>query len=145
MLLPHDWYNHFSGILMFVKPNKKFAGIPDITIKLGVLEIIQSELGQEANETLDTRYHDTRYVGYVSFSSLRHTGCLNSTYNFISFSCDEDLYGDGHSFRAVLVPKDDLMQTTKVTTDSSEFWDDNIKTFVVKHDLNSSIEILWKP
>ncbi|KAL7587241.1 hypothetical protein Lser_V15G37379 [Lactuca serriola] len=147
MLLPHEWYNHFSGILMFFKPNEKFDGIPGITIKLGVEKDFQSELSQESNETaLETRNPDT-YVGYVSFSSLRHTGCLNSTYNFISFSCNEDLYSYGHRFRAALISKDDPMQTTKVQTDSSEFWDHKFdcRTFMVKHDSNSSIKILWEP
>ncbi|CAH1431548.1 unnamed protein product [Lactuca virosa] len=138
MPLPHDWFNHFSGILMFFQNNKKFATVPNITIKLGVHNIVQCELGQKSNETLTTHNPDT-YAGYVSFSSLRHTG-----YNFISFSYDEDLYGDGRWFRAVLIPRGGPMQTTKVTTDSSEFWDDNRKTFIVNNDSNSSIKILWK-
>ncbi|XP_023764580.2 TMV resistance protein N [Lactuca sativa] len=143
MLLPHDWYNHFSGILMFFQ-NKKFSGIPKITIKLGVHEDIQCELGQKSNETLETNTHDT-YVGYVSFNSLRQAGCLNSTYSFISFSYNQYLYEDGRWFRAVLVPKGDPMQTTEGATDSSEFWDDSRKTFIVKHDSKSSIKIVWKP
>ncbi|CAH1431547.1 unnamed protein product [Lactuca virosa] len=147
MLLPHDWCNHFSGILMFVKPDVTFEGFPDITIKMGVQDIFQSELDQEYNETLETHY-DQIFVGYVSFSSLRHTGCLNSTYNTISFSLDNEyLYGGELRFRAVLVPKDDPMQTPKVPTDSSEFWDgefDYRKTFIIQHDSNSSIKILWK-
>lgn len=51
---------------------------------------------------------------------------------------------------AVLVPrypKDDAMQKTKVVTDSSEFWEEDVgeKTFTVQCDSNSSIEILWTP
>ncbi|KAL7589700.1 hypothetical protein Lser_V15G37388 [Lactuca serriola] len=146
MLLPHDWYDHFSGILMFVKPDVIFEGFPDITIKLGVRKIFQSELGQESNETLETHY-DQIFVGYVSFSSLRHARCLNSTYNMILFSCNEDFYGNGHRFRVVLVPRDDQVQTPKVPRDCSEFWDgefDYRKTFIIQHDSNSSIKILWK-
>ncbi|CAH1431540.1 unnamed protein product [Lactuca virosa] len=124
MSLPYDWYNHFSGILMFFQNNKNFDSDPNIAIKVGVQENFQCELGQKSNETLETHNPDT-YVGYVSFSSLRHTRCFNSTYNIISFSLDpEGLYGDGYKFRAVLFPKDDTVQTTKVTTDSSEFWDE---------------------
>ncbi|XP_023764577.2 TMV resistance protein N, partial [Lactuca sativa] len=149
MSLPHDWYNHFSGILMFFQSNKNFYSDPNIAIKVGVHENFQCELGQKSNETLKTHNPDT-YVGYVSFSSLRHTGCLNSIYKIISFSLDpEGLYGDGYMFRAVLVPKDDTVQTTKVTTDSSEFWDEEElyerKTFTIQHDSNSSVEFLWHP
>ncbi|CAI9297011.1 unnamed protein product [Lactuca saligna] len=149
MSLPHDWYNHFSGILMFFQSNKNFDSDPNIAIKVGVHENFQCELGQKSNETLKTHNPDT-YVGYVSFSSLRHTGCLNSIYKIISFSLDpEGLYGDGYKFRAVLVPKDDTVQTTKVATDSSEFWDEEElyerKTFTIQHDSNSSVEFLWHP
>ncbi|KAL7587246.1 hypothetical protein Lser_V15G37373 [Lactuca serriola] len=145
MLLPHDWYNHFSGILMFFQ-NKRFNGNPHITIKLGVHGIFQSE----SNETLEAHSEETTYVGYVSFSSLsRNITCLKSTYNFISFSSEDgSLYGDKCRFRVVLIPKDDPMQTTKVTIDSSEFWDKKDiygKTFTIEHDSNSSNKILWRP
>ncbi|KAL7587291.1 hypothetical protein Lser_V15G37346 [Lactuca serriola] len=104
MLLPHDWYNHFSGILMFLKSNGNLYSLnPGIIIKLGVDEDFQSELGQESDETLETQSQEKTYVGYVSFSSLRHTTCLNSTYNMISFSQDkENLYGDDYKFREFL-------------------------------------------
>ncbi|XP_023757830.1 TMV resistance protein N [Lactuca sativa] len=146
MPLPPDWYSRFSGILMYVEPDVRFEGIPDITIKLGVRNIFQSELGQEYNETLET-HCDQIFVGYVSFSSLRRTGCLNSTYNIILFSCNVGFYGDGHRFRVVFVSKDDPMQTPKFPTDSSECWDgesDYRKTFIIQQDSNSSIKILWK-
>ncbi|CAH1431515.1 unnamed protein product [Lactuca virosa] len=151
MLLPHDWYNHFSGILMFLKSNGNLYSLnPGIIIKLGVDEDFQSELGQESNETLETQSQEKTYVGYVSFSSLRHTTCLNSTYNIISFSQDkEKLYGDDYKFRAVLVPKKYLFQTTKAATNSLQFWDEeevyDRKTFTIQHDSNSCIEILWDP
>ncbi|KAL7587243.1 hypothetical protein Lser_V15G37377 [Lactuca serriola] len=145
MLLPHDWYNHFSGILMFFQ-NKRFNGNPHITINLGVHDIFQSE----SNETLEAHSEETTYVGYVSFSSLsRNITCLKSTYNFISFSSEDgSMYADSCRFRVVLIPKGDPMQTTKVTIDSSEFWDKkdiNGKTFTIEHDSNSSIKILWRP
>ncbi|KAL4574279.1 hypothetical protein LXL04_021107 [Taraxacum kok-saghyz] len=152
MPLPHDWYNHFSGVLMFLKSNKECDIVkPEIIMKLGVVvdKELQSELFQESNATiLETHYKHT-HVGYVSFSSLRHTGCFSSTFDTISFSLeDEDLYGDAFRFRVVLVPKYDVMQTTKVAADSSEFWDEEVgysKTFTILHDSNSFIKILWRP
>ncbi|CAH1431504.1 unnamed protein product [Lactuca virosa] len=148
MRLPHDWCNHFSGILMFVRCGDLYLDI-NISIKQGGLdEDFQSQIWQESDETPDTHSQET-FVGYVSFSSLRHIGCLNSIYNVISFSFGaEDLYGNGNRFRAVLVPKDDPMQTTKVATDCLDFWDekdDSDKTFKIRHDSNSSIKILWRP
>lgn len=85
-------------------------------------------------------------MGYVSFSSLRRSTSLNSSYNIISFS----IKSSWSSFAAELVPrksKDDPMQTTKVTTDSSEFWDeenDEYKAFIIQDDSNSYINIIWQ-
>ncbi|KAL7590221.1 hypothetical protein Lser_V15G37374 [Lactuca serriola] len=145
MSLPHDWYNHFSGILMFVSCVGNFLDI-NISIKQGLDENFQSQFWQESNRRHDTQSQET-CVGYVSFSSLRHTGCLNSTYNTISFSLNNEyLYGGELRFRVVLVPKDDLMQTAEVKTDWSEFWDEEEvykrKTFTFHHHPNSSIKIL---
>ncbi|XP_023764586.1 disease resistance protein Roq1 isoform X1 [Lactuca sativa] len=144
MFLPHDWYNHFSGILMFVKSEAIYMEI-NISMKHGLEEDFQSQLSKESNERPDAHSRET-CVGYVSFRSLRHSGCLDSTYNTISFSlCNEYLYGYGCRFRAILVPKDDPMQTA----DSSEFWDAEEvyerRVFTIQHDANSSIEILWRP
>ncbi|XP_042752959.2 disease resistance protein Roq1 isoform X2 [Lactuca sativa] len=150
MLLPHNWYNHFSGILMFAKCNNRYQRF-NINIKQGVDEDFQSEFWQESNQTLESSFHDT-YVGYVSFSSLRRTGYLNSTYNMISFSMGDSLLLDRaqNRFRArvVLIPKDDPMQTAAVATNCSEFWDKEVndrKTFTLQHDSNSSIKISWFP
>ncbi|CAH1431544.1 unnamed protein product [Lactuca virosa] len=149
MPLPHDWYNDFSGILMFVRSRDLDPEI-NISMKRVLDKDFQSLHLKVSNETgIETCYHDTIYLGYFSFRSLRHTGCLNSTYNIISFSLgDEGLYGDWYAFRAVLVPKDDVMQTRKDPTDCSGFWDEEFnygKTFTLQHDSNSSIEIVWKP
>lgn len=147
MWLPHDWYVRFSGILMFVRAEDLFLDIK-ISMKQGIDEDFQSHLWNKSNDSLKNHNPDT-YVGYVSFSSLRHTGCLNSTYNVISFSYDEHLYVDGRWFGAVLLPKGDPMQITKVITDSSEFGNEEEvyerKTFYIQHDSNSSIKILWNP
>ncbi|KAL7588118.1 hypothetical protein Lser_V15G37380 [Lactuca serriola] len=150
MPLPHGWYINYCGILMFVNCNKRDLAA-DIIIKQGAekdFQAVHSEFGKESNKTLETHYGHI-FVGYVSFSSLRHTGCLNSTYNIISFSLDKGhLYGDEYRFRTALVPKDDPMQTTKVTPDSSEFWDDEVdyrKTFRIQHDSKSSVKIIWTP
>ncbi|KAL7589852.1 hypothetical protein Lser_V15G37395 [Lactuca serriola] len=141
MRLPHDWYDYFCGILMFVKSEEHDVCV-NITIKQGIDEDFHSLFGQESNET-EISFYGTVCVGYVSFSSLKKTECLNSTYNMLSFSVHCKDKEDERRFRAVLVPRknrDDLMQTT----DNSEFWDDG-KTFRVQHDSESSIKILWTP
>ncbi|CAH1431619.1 unnamed protein product [Lactuca virosa] len=96
--------------------------------------------------------HDTDDSGHTftlhlpDDCSLRQTTSLNSSYNIISFSIKDDWT----SFAAELVPRiseDDPLQTTKVATDSSEYWNDELtrKAFTIQHDLYSFIRILWQP
>lgn len=112
------------------------------------------EFRLEFNEALERVYGlGKTYVGYVSFNALRRhtTTCLNS-YNVISIFLRQRGFPFGAVDRigAALVPrksKDDLVQTTKVTTDFSEFWDDENHfrpTFTIEHD-SESIKILWRP
>ncbi|KAL4580881.1 hypothetical protein LXL04_017087 [Taraxacum kok-saghyz] len=107
------------------------------------------ELWQESNEGLD-RNHDktTKYVGYISFSSLR---LLNSPYNIISFSTDVMYLGEvyeGETYLGVeLVPKKSKVDEVQAT-DCSEFWDkesEDTATFTIQHDSKSSIKIIWRP
>ncbi|CAH1424775.1 unnamed protein product [Lactuca virosa] len=126
-----------------------------IVIKQEVDEDSLFELWQEPNEVIKPEFDkNTTYIGYVSFGSLRHTGFSNSLYTTISVSLDSRYRNSskGQSYvGAELVPrksKGDQLQTTKVATDSSEYWDEeasSIKTFKIKRGSKSSIKILWRP
>ncbi|KAI3750752.1 hypothetical protein L2E82_21546 [Cichorium intybus] len=144
-LPPCDSYNDFYGFLIHVVTDAILPTI-QIIIKQEQDEDPSFELLQESNEELEPEYRRKTYVGYVSFNSLRHIACLNSTYNVISIS------SDGHVDRigATLVPrksKDDAVQTTKVTTEYSELYEEYrfTQAFTIKHDSKSSINILWRP
>ncbi|CAH1416746.1 unnamed protein product [Lactuca virosa] len=152
--LAYDWYNDFCGFLIRIVTNNK---LPDINVILthevdekdSRFEIWQPHESYEAPE----REYDFKvqtYVGYVTFSSLRQTTSLNSSYNIISFSIENTL--TWRSFGVLgLVPRDrtdDPVQTTNVATDSSEYWNDELdirKAFTIQHDLYSFIQILWQP
>ncbi|CAI9295510.1 unnamed protein product [Lactuca saligna] len=123
-----------------------------ILIKQEVDEVSRFELGhgRESSEELESEYDGTKtYVGYVSFNSLRGTAFLNSTYNVILISLRQHGFPIGATDRigAALVPKNDPVQTTKLETDCSEFWDEDHfrPTFTIKQNTKSCINILWRP
>ncbi|KAL7587288.1 hypothetical protein Lser_V15G37345 [Lactuca serriola] len=149
--LPHDWRNDFCGFLICIITNTRHP-IIKIIIKREADEDSRSELWQESNEALDSKYgKSVSLVGYVSFSSLSRTGYLNSTYNMISFS----IYGrnwsgpEANSYvGAELVPRKSKGDDRVQTTDWSEFWDkdhEHGNTFTIHRDAHSSIKILWQP
>ncbi|CAI9297055.1 unnamed protein product [Lactuca saligna] len=146
--LPDDWCNEFCGFLIrIITPNRDMW--IDIIIKQDPdQEDSRFEIWQESNETPEPEYDGEvkTYVGYVSFSSLRRTTSLNSSYNIISFSIQRHWT----SFSAEFVPrksKDDPVQTTKVATDCSEFWheeNDEYKAFMTQDNSKSSVSILFR-
>ncbi|KAL7590373.1 hypothetical protein Lser_V15G37489 [Lactuca serriola] len=145
--LPDDWCNEFCGFLIrIITPNRDMW--IDIIIKQDPdQEDSRFEIWQESNEAPEPEYDGEvkTYVGYVSFSSLRRTTSLNSSYNIISFSIQRHWT----SFSVEFVPrksKDDPVQTTKVATDCSEFWheeNDEYKSFMIQDNSKSSISILY--
>nr|KAJ0196228.1 hypothetical protein LSAT_V11C700387130 [Lactuca sativa] len=146
--LPEDWYNDFSGFLIRVVTNDVSLDI-DIVIKHEPHEEdSRFELWQESHEAPKPEYigKGKTHMGYIPFGSLRQTTSMNSSHNIISFS----IKSNWTSFAAQLVlrkSKDDTHQTTKATTNSSEFWDKedhNRKTFEIQQDSESSIKILWR-
>ncbi|KAL9999352.1 putative TIR domain, P-loop containing nucleoside triphosphate hydrolase [Helianthus debilis subsp. tardiflorus] len=152
--LPPNWYNDYSGFLI-CNVNNYYALSFTISMKQDLDKDSRSEVWQESDEAPESYFYSI-YVGYVSFNSLmRHGARLNSAYNMISFSTDAEYETscEGESrFVAELVPrksKDDHgVQTTKVTTDCSQFFDDERvygKTFTIQRHSESSIKILWRP
>ncbi|XP_076914659.1 disease resistance protein Roq1-like [Bidens hawaiensis] len=139
--LPNNWTNDFCGFLISII---RQVESPRITISIKREQDMHSEnkVGHEALAS------GTAYLGYVSFSSLRHISWLNSACSLISFSFCSDYKS---LFGVELVPrkgKGGHDQTTKGVTDFSEFWDDKLengKTFTIQHDLNSCIKIIWNP
>ncbi|CAI9265231.1 unnamed protein product [Lactuca saligna] len=153
--LPDDWYNDFCGFLICVDTDMKY---PIVNI------IIKHDLNAQAGEQLINKALDNSIksftedietllsIGYVSFSSLMHTTLSTTSYNAISFSI-QNKYCNLLEARVVieLIPrkrKGDQLLKTKVTTDRSEFWDEDDdvrKTFRIQHDSSSSIKIVWHP
>nr|KAJ0190366.1 hypothetical protein LSAT_V11C800409640 [Lactuca sativa] len=151
--LPYDWYKDFCGFLICIVTKARHPQI-NIIIRQDVDEDILSVLWQESSEApADPKYDGSgSIIGYVSFSSLRHTTLLNSSYNMISFSIDgghlsglaANSYVGGE-----LIPWGSKGDEVK-TTNCSEFWDkeneDGSNTFKIQqHDSKSSVEILWRP
>ncbi|XP_052623021.1 uncharacterized protein LOC128128177 [Lactuca sativa] len=151
--LPYDWYKDFCGFLICIVTKARHPQI-NIIIRQDVDEDILSVLWQESSEApADPKYDGSgSIIGYVSFSSLRHTTLLNSSYNMISFSIDgghlsglaANSYVGGE-----LIPWGSKGDEVK-TTNCSEFWDkeneDGSNTFKIRqHDSKSSVEILWRP
>ncbi|KAJ0861950.1 putative TIR domain, P-loop containing nucleoside triphosphate hydrolase [Helianthus annuus] len=139
MQLPHNWYNDFCGFLIH---NVIDHQEPCVTIVIKQ-EISAGECNYQ-NELFQDPPPPPTYIGYVSFSSLRHTW-LNSECNMISFYM-------GGKFEVKLVPRqskgDHQVETKDEALDCSEFWDEereDRKTFTVQHESKSSINILWRP
>ncbi|KAL4579465.1 hypothetical protein LXL04_015613 [Taraxacum kok-saghyz] len=147
--LRDNWANDFCGLLMRVV-TQELSMYMDIKISKHESDKEYDYVFlKDSDEEPEPEYHgDLRTcVGYVSFSALRQTTSLNSSYNTISFSIDYPWY----SFTAKLVPrknKDDPLQTTKAATNSPEFWDDkdryNTPSFKIKHDSKSFVNIRWR-
>ncbi|KAJ0677684.1 hypothetical protein HanOQP8_Chr12g0439461 [Helianthus annuus] len=137
--LPHNWYNDFCGFLIH---NVIDYQEPCVTIVIKQ-EISAGECNYQ-NELFQDPPPPPTYIGYVSFSSLRHTW-LNSECNMVSFYM-------GGKFEVKLVPRqsigDHQVETKDEALDCSEFWDEereDRKTFTVQHESKSSINILWRP
>ena len=154
MCLPDNWYNDFCGYLICVVTKSALWKI-DIVIKQGVDEedsLFEFSFGSTAVVEPEIVDKKRTYVGYVSFGSLRHTACSNSSYTRTSISLDCNRVVLDYYCGVELVPrksKGDEVQTTKVTADYSEFWDHDRDgrppTFRMNYDSKSSIKILWRP
>ncbi|KAL4574930.1 hypothetical protein LXL04_021770 [Taraxacum kok-saghyz] len=146
--LRDNWDNDFCGLLMRLVTQE----LPmSMEIKISKHESDKEYdyvFLKDSNEEPEPEYDEevNTYVGYVSFSALRQTTSLNSSYNTISFSIKDDSW---NSLTAELVPrknKDDPLQTTKAATNSPEFWDDkdeDYPSFKIEHDSKSFVNIQW--
>ncbi|KAL4562803.1 hypothetical protein LXL04_026834 [Taraxacum kok-saghyz] len=153
--LPDDWHNDFSGFLICVVGRHELMGI-DIIMKQKAYKDDQRFENrwesdgewQECVEAPEPKYGGEMrtHVIYASFSSLRKTTSLNSSYNIISFSIN----GDWSSFTLELVPmksKDDGGQSIKVATNCSKFRDEedgyftSSTNFLIHQDSKSTIKI----
>ncbi|KAI3516496.1 hypothetical protein L1887_15414 [Cichorium endivia] len=154
--LPDDWYNDFCGFLICFVIDVTNILCPDfkIVIKQEVDEDSLFELCQESNKAVKSAY-DYKInicIGYVSFASLGHTAFSNSLHTIISVSCNS-MYLTSDQFSKVcvgveLIPrksKGDEVQTPKVATDPSEFWNDGRQIFRIQDESKSPVEIIWRP
>ncbi|KAL7589900.1 hypothetical protein Lser_V15G36306 [Lactuca serriola] len=151
LCLPCGWNNDFCGFLIRVVSNGISMDIDIIITQESEPDEEDSrfEIWQDSDELPEPEYGGKvkTYVGYVSFSSMMQTISLNSSHNIISFS----IKSYWTSFAVELVPRKsqyDQVQTTKVSTNCSEYWGENDaygRCFTTQHDSKSSIKILWRP
>nr|XP_043629636.1 disease resistance protein Roq1-like isoform X2 [Erigeron canadensis] len=142
--VPDNWCNDFSGFLIHCVIEHQEPNVT-IIIEQEVVQLDKEE-GNHQNESSVSR-HPPTYIGYISFTSLRHTTWWNPAFSVISFSLG------GTKFEVELVPKtgkgSHYVETTEDTTsDCSEFWDgerEDRKTFTIQHDSKTSINLLWCP
>lgn len=140
--LPHNWYNDFSGFLLWTD---KYLWRYLIVIKQEETCLdVQPDHWPEFDKNPESDEYSS--VGYVSFGSLRHTSWWNPAYNKLSFELGDKF---GYNLKVGLVPRKcngDSNEREKGALDSSEFWDDELhdkKTFKIVHDSKSSIMIQW--
>ncbi|KAJ9554650.1 hypothetical protein OSB04_018695 [Centaurea solstitialis] len=157
--LPLNWYNEFSGFLVYIDWDTDDGDVIIINDVLGgENEDVDNEETENVDneETEDVANEETEDVDneetmradavcYISFGSLRDTSWWNSAHTTISFFLRVDVY-----LKVELVPRrsqgDDSIERVKDTTYYSEFWDEespNKKTFEIICDSGSSIEILF--
>ncbi|PWA43677.1 NB-ARC domains-containing protein [Artemisia annua] len=116
--LPHNWYNDFSGFLLFTDK----VGLHLIVIKQ---EETCLDVQPDHWPEFDSNPESDKYsrVGYVSFGSLRHTSWWNPAYNKLSFKSGDKKF----NLKVGLVPRKcngDSNERAKGAVDSSEFWDE---------------------
>ncbi|KAJ9560914.1 hypothetical protein OSB04_006074 [Centaurea solstitialis] len=134
--LPPNWYNEFSGFLIYTTI-EAYANFPDRIV-------IKDRMGRENQDDVlevATDSKNVRRMCYISFGSLRHTTWWNSTHTKISFSMtNADLHVE-------LVPRTSKAEKPKDATNLSEFWDEEAKygtqTFKFVLDSKSTIAIEW--
>ncbi|MFS7959011.1 hypothetical protein Hanom_Chr08g00685651 [Helianthus anomalus] len=137
--LPSNWYNGFSGLLLFLRYKHDWlsCGI-DIIIKQETSTYDYSE--EESDE--DREPWDYERVGYVPFNSLRHIPWLNPTYaKNILFHTNK-----GGLNVELVRSKNKIVDLNKNPIDYSECdeeYEDG-KTFEIMYDSQSSnIRIAW--
>lgn len=81
--LPHNWYDDFSGFLLF---DENFVDLKCKILITHEMSSMDSQLDhrEEFDKNLES-YKECGLMGYIPFGSLRHTSWLNSTYNNITF------------------------------------------------------------
>ncbi|KAJ9554622.1 hypothetical protein OSB04_018667 [Centaurea solstitialis] len=141
LLLPWNWYNEFSGFLVYVDDRRMdkeivitMKDVMDRENEDDVLEVSNKVTGRKRLKSFGRKRH--KRVGrmcYIPFDSLKHTSWWNSTHTAISFFIREDVL-----LKAKLVPTrsegHDSIERTKERTYHSEFWDDEFpykKTFEI--------------
>ncbi|KAJ9554597.1 hypothetical protein OSB04_018642 [Centaurea solstitialis] len=164
--LPCNWYNEFSGFLVYID-NCSLGGVVVIIITdaLGMEnEDEVSEVSDKTDDDEDTMKNEdevseasdkteddedtmrARVVSYISFGSLRNTSWWSSTHDTISFFLEEI-----SNLKVELVPRrthgDDSRERAEDITHHLNFWDEestNKKTFEIISDSKSSIEIQYR-
>ncbi|KAL4592578.1 hypothetical protein LXL04_005578 [Taraxacum kok-saghyz] len=148
--LPDDWYNDFRGFLICI--SDVYERNIKITIKQ---EDPPFDLSHECDEVVDPIYDgQMTFGGYVSFSSLRHTKLLTSSYNIILVTMEHPDESDSDEMSSTyggieLIPRksrSDEMQTTDFSKIRDGKLHEELNTFTIQqYDSDSSIEITWRP
>ncbi|KAJ9554648.1 hypothetical protein OSB04_018693 [Centaurea solstitialis] len=132
--LPPNWYNEFSGFLIYTTSGDEFA------IEDGMGKEDEDDVLKVPNDE-DEVFLVVNTMRYISFGALRHTTWWNSTHTKISCSIE-------HGYLKVeLVPRRSKGERPKDAINLSEFWDQEGKggtrTFKITHDSKSSIKFGW--
>nr|GFB15321.1 hypothetical protein [Tanacetum cinerariifolium] len=138
LLLPKRWYKDFSGFLICV--DEPLYGRNRLIINQETHVHYQRDHWEEFDKT--PQFDTYKMVGYVSLGSLRHTSWWNSSYTRITFELMRTA-----NIKVGLVPRKSKRGSTERAEDANaEFSDkevDGNKTFEIKHDSKSYLEIEW--
>ncbi|KAJ9554594.1 hypothetical protein OSB04_018639 [Centaurea solstitialis] len=142
LLLPQNWYDQFSGFLVYMNDPR--------LIDRDEVEIIMKDVTGSAkeNDVLEeyngVEGFDSFRMCYIPFNLVRHSSRWNRENTTISFSINN------FWLNVKLVDKrsqsDDSIERAKGKTYRSEFWDEESwdqKTFEVIDDSRTSIKIRW--
>ncbi|KAL8258444.1 hypothetical protein R6Q59_030485 [Mikania micrantha] len=138
--LPNNWYNDFSGFLFFADHYTRWQmGYCNIVIRQEMSMNSQPDHDQWEAFDKNKESYEHSHVGYVPFSSLRHTPCWNSaSYTNVTFEIDDQNMAN---------PKIGLVPRKSAIRECSEFWDEgneSQKTFEIIDDPKSSnVKIVW--
>nr|XP_043634480.1 disease resistance protein Roq1-like [Erigeron canadensis] len=145
--LPNNWSDDFCGFLICAVFTRGYRHEP---VKISMRQPMSEGMDSRENDGVwEEGMQDTfTWVGYITFSSLKHTSWWDHTYNTLSFSIDEDRYKFCSGFGVRLVSRNIRDGRLRETlTNSSELSDYKPK-FMILHDSAYALEISlgkWGP
>ncbi|KAJ9556097.1 hypothetical protein OSB04_010711 [Centaurea solstitialis] len=134
--LSENWYNKFSGFLIFIDVYGVWGTRNSVITIKDVMGTENEDVLEVSDGTLGDPWTGICYL-YISFGSLRHTSWWKTKHTTILFSVDRRT-----NLKVELVhgsSKGDSIERVKDATNSSEFW--NTEPIKIVRDSKSCIEI----